>query len=29
MYENNRTDKLSRALFEHPTAEYRGTPFWA
>ncbi len=29
MYENNRTDKLNLALFEHPTAEYRGTPFWA
>ncbi len=29
MYENNRTEKLSLALFKDPTSEYRGTPFWA
>ncbi len=29
MYENNRTETLSRELFQNPTAEYRGTPFWA
>ena len=29
MYENNQTPRLDPALFENPTAEYRGTPFWA
>ncbi len=30
IYENNRKQSaLDRALFENPTAEYRGTPFWA
>ncbi len=30
IYDNNRKQPaLDRALFENPTAEYRGTPFWA
>ncbi|MBS6194055.1 MAG: hypothetical protein KH828_00560 [Clostridiales bacterium] len=29
LYEKNREKKLSKALFENPTSEYRGTPFWA
>jgi hypothetical protein len=29
LYEKNRSERLSRSLFENPTAEYRGTPFWA
>ena len=30
IYDNNRKNpELDRALFENPTAEYRGTPFWA
>ncbi len=27
--ENRKKPELDRALFEKPTAEYRGTPFWA
>ncbi len=27
--ENRKTDHLSPALFQNPTSEYRGTPFWA
>ncbi len=27
--ENRKNPTLDRALFENPTAEYRGTPFWA
>ena len=29
LYEKNKTEKLSEALFKDPTAEYRATPFWA
>ena len=30
LYERNRKKRqLDKKLFEHPTAEYRGTPFWA
>lgn len=29
LYKHNNTDKLNMALFQNPTAEYRGTPFWA
>ncbi len=29
LYKKNATDKLSHELFLNPTAEYRGTPFWA
>ncbi len=29
LYKNNQTPKLDMKLFENPTAEYRGTPFWA
>ena len=30
LYENNRkTPTLDKELFQNPTAEYRGTPFWA
>ena len=29
LYKKNGADTLSDALFEHPTSEYRGTPFWA
>ncbi|MBR6680581.1 MAG: hypothetical protein IKL59_04900 [Clostridia bacterium] len=30
LYDNNRSEKmLSKELFKNPTAEYRGTPFWA
>lgn len=28
-YKKNTTEKLSKELFEKPTAEYRATPFWA
>lgn len=28
LYKKNNTPKLSQELFENPTAEYRGTPFW-
>lgn len=28
LYKKNNTEKLSLELFENPTAEYRGTPFW-
>ena len=29
LYPKNQEKTLSRALFEHPTCEYRATPFWA
>ncbi|MBO5293947.1 MAG: hypothetical protein J6B71_01670 [Clostridia bacterium] len=29
LYKKNGKQKLERELFEHPTSEYRGTPFWA
>ena len=29
LYKKNCTDKLEKSLFENPTSEYRGTPFWA
>ena len=29
LYKKNGSPKLDRKLFENPTAEYRGTPFWA
>lgn len=28
-YPKNKESELSLSLFEHPTCEYRGTPFWA
>ena len=29
LYPKNKNIELSKELFENPTAEYRGTPFWA
>jgi len=29
LYKHNGTEKLDPALFQNPTSEYRGTPFWA
>ena len=29
LYKKNQTEKLNMDLFQNPTAEYRGTPFWA
>lgn len=29
LYNKNNTQKLSKELFDNPTSEYRGTPFWA
>src|SRR5690349_17812562 len=29
LYPKNRTARLDLQLFQNPTAEYRGTPFWA
>ena len=29
LYKKNQAPSLSKELFENPTAEYRGTPFWA
>ncbi len=29
LYPKNFSEKLSKDLFENPTSEYRGTPFWA
>ena len=29
LYKKNQTEKLNMDLFRNPTAEYRGTPFWA
>ncbi len=29
LYPKNQASELSRELFENPTCEYRGTPFWA
>lgn len=29
LYKKNNTSNLSDDLFRNPTAEYRGTPFWA
>lgn len=29
LYSENRSPELSKELFENPTSEYRGTPFWA
>ena len=28
-YKKNQSKVLDDALFQNPTAEYRGTPFWA
>ena len=29
LYKKNGSKELSKELFENPTSEYRGTPFWA
>ncbi|MBO5059931.1 MAG: hypothetical protein J6C82_03355 [Clostridia bacterium] len=29
LYKKNKSEKLNDELFKNPTAEYRGTPFWA
>lgn len=29
LYKHNKADKLDMALFQNPTSEYRGAPFWA
>ena len=29
LYRKNAEKELSRALFERPSSEYRGTPFWS
>ncbi|MBQ9761185.1 MAG: hypothetical protein IJW16_07535 [Clostridia bacterium] len=29
LYPKNKSKKLNRSLFQNPTSEYRGTPFWA
>ena len=29
LYTKNKSEKLSDQLFQNPTSEYRGTPFWA
>ena len=29
LYKKNSEFSLSESLFKNPTAEYRGTPFWA
>ena len=29
LYPQNNQKNLSNSLFQSPTAEYRGTPFWA
>lgn len=29
LYEKNREKELKKELFENPTSEYRGTPFWS
>ena len=29
LYKKNRGEELDQALFQNPTSEYRGTPFWA
>lgn len=29
LYEKNKSERLSDALFKDPTAEYRGAPFWS
>lgn len=29
LYPQNRRSELDKSLFENPTSEYRGTPFWA
>ena len=29
LYKKNTSEKLDRSLFQNPTSEYRGTPFWA
>ncbi|MBQ4517898.1 MAG: hypothetical protein II997_04830 [Clostridia bacterium] len=29
LYKKSQTKKLDMELFKHPTAEYRGTPFWS
>ena len=28
-YPKNKSKKLDKKLFENPTSEYRGAPFWA
>ena len=29
LYKNNKQEKLNKELFQNPTSEYRGAPFWA
>ena len=29
LYKKNTTESLEKSLFENPTSEFRGTPFWA
>lgn len=29
LYPKNKEKTLDKKLFENPTSEYRGTPFWA
>ena len=29
LYKKNQNKQLSKELFENPTSEYRGAPFWA
>ena len=29
LYKKNKSKELDEKLFKNPTAEYRGTPFWA
>ena len=29
LYKHNQTEKLEDSLFQNPTSEYRGAPFWA
>lgn len=29
LYKKNQTSSLDPKLFQNPTSEYRGTPFWA
>ena len=29
LYKKNKSDELDKSLFQNPTAEYRGAPFWS
>ena len=29
LYKKNQTEKLDETLFQNPSSEYRGTPFWS